>query len=620
MHSPMPILARLLLVATTALSLTGIASGQLSEADRTRLAAEAELAAENLDETRFPDLEQSKQELLRHIESVEKYFDRTTSPENRDAWLKYIDLDPLTEQIETDQPLSTIGRQAIDLRYRLVGIVPGLELTALRNLRDSVEQLIEAIRFRDKEKSKQALAKQLETLAAQIRELGDNPSSADVATVSAVLGVLDSSGQAEELAVSLRETFGQPNLAVLVGQTMVDSVVHQEISEIMPVRECILGTRMVGTAELEGTLTAVLRPSEDAARIDISLNGQIVSNNLGFNGPVRLRTKGQGDVHVTQTMNIGQNGITFDRAITQATLATDITAIEHPLRLIRNIARRRALQQKAQADRIALGRMRRRLGDQFEQQTRDATSSANPNLLAKIRPVLKRMSHEQPECQFSSTDQSILIDATFRRPDQLAAAVPRPSIEETYEAAIQIHESVFDNAMTPVLAGRTFTEDKLRELLDKLGRKLPGDGSDENGESDTSFEIDFSYRQPVVFEARDQTVRIGVRGTRFSQGGREIKESMEITGIYQPKPTDDGRTVLRRVGDVDVNFGNKRLRVSQAGIKRTIQKKFSVVFPTELLNRALLVPEDSAIKALQGRAFQPQHIAAQDGWLTITIK
>jgi hypothetical protein len=620
MNSPLSNLARFFLFVAVVFVPSGIALAQLTDADRERIAAEMDAAAEQLDGSRFPDLESSKSKLLSHVDSVERYFETSTDQENRDAWLRYIDVDPLVEQIESDQSPSAIGRQATDLRYRLIGIVPGLELTVLRDLRDSVEQLIEAIRFHNKEKSKKLLSRHLTSLAEHVRGLDDNPSSGDVALISTALGILESSGQAEELAASLRDTFGRPNVAILIGQSMVDSIIHQEISQIMPVRECILGTRIVGTAELTGTLSASLHPSVGAAKIGVSLDGQIVSNNLGFNGPVRLRTTGQGDVHVTQTMNIDDSGITFDRAITQATLETSISSIEHPLRFVRNIARRRASQQKAQADRIALGRMSRRVGTQFESQTGDAAATASPNLLAKIRPVLKRMSHDQPECQFSSTDQAILVDATFRRPDQLSAVLSPPPITEPYDAAIQIHESVFDNAMAPVLAGRTFTEDRLRELLDMLGRELPTQDASEEGDIEPSFEIDFADRQPIVFEARDQTVRIGVRGTRFAQGSREIKESMEITATYQPVTTADGTAMLRRVGNIDVDFGRERLRVSQAGIKRTIQKKFSAVFPSELLDRALIVPEDSSIKALQGRAFRPQFVDAQDGWLTITIK
>jgi hypothetical protein len=127
--------------------------------------------------------------------------------------------------------------------------------------------------------------------------------------------------------------------------------------------------------------------------------------------------------------------------------------------------------------------------------------------------------------------------------------------------------------------------------------------------------------QPIVFEARDQTIRVGVRGSRFAQGNRELKQSMEITATYEPARTGEGKMILIRKGEVEVNFpGGKRLTVSQAGLKRTIQKKFNKLFPDTLLNRALEVPASTQVDALRGRVFWPRVVDARDGWLTIAVR
>lgn len=95
---------------------------------------------------------------------------------------------------------------------------------------------------------------------------------------------------------------------------------------------------------------------------------------------------------------------------------------------------------------------------------------------------------------------------------------------------------------------------------------------------------------------------------------------MEITATYEPATTETG-TILVRKGDVNVSFpGGKRLSVSQAGLKRSIQKKFSDVFPTTLLHQPLEVPSTTQIDALRGRVFRPSLIDARDGWLSITIR
>ena len=597
------------------------ALAQLSDFDRSHLVGEIEAAANNLDVDLFPDLDASQAELLRRVESVEQFFAARTSPQNRDAWLKYLDMGPLLEQVDSGESPAAIGRESINLRYRLVGTAPGLELTVLRNLRDSVEQLIEAVRFRDGERSKESLAKQLAALAERVKELDDNPSADDSAAISTLLGVLESSGQAKRLVHSLRNTFNRPNVAILIGEPIVQTAIHQNVNQTQPVRDCILGTRIIGNASMNGVVTANLLPSVGAARVNVTLVGHIVSRSIGYNGPVRLRTVGNADVSVTRAMSVNESGIILEPAYSRAVLTTEITAIEHKLRIVRKIARKKAAEQKPKAERIAVEKIRNQVGAQFVKQTSETVAAAPPDVLADIRPVLKRLSLEEPTRHWGSTEQAVCIDSTFRRHDQLSSIVSRPPIMEPFDAAIQIHESVIDNAFAPVLAGRTLKESQLNQMLEKSGRQVPLPGNNEDGEPEPPFEIDFSRLRPIIFEAREQTIRIGVRGTRFAQGTRELKRAMEITAIYEPAKTADGVALLIRKGDVDVDFpGSKRLSVSQAGLKRTIQKKFSDVFPEAVLDRPLELPTDVAIDALRGRVFHPRLVDAKDGWLTIGVR
>ena len=85
------------------LCVPGTARGQLTESDRSRLADEIQAAAQNLDVNLFPEMETSKAAVLRRAEGVRQYFERSTTSENRDAWLAYLDIDPLVEAIESDQ-------------------------------------------------------------------------------------------------------------------------------------------------------------------------------------------------------------------------------------------------------------------------------------------------------------------------------------------------------------------------------------------------------------------------------------------------------------------------------------------------------------------------------------
>jgi hypothetical protein len=96
---------------------------------------------------------------------------------------------------------------------------------------------------------------------------------------------------------------------------------------------------------------------------------------------------------------------------------------------------------------------------------------------------------------------------------------------------------------------------------------------------------------------------------------------MEITATYHAGTLPDGTVVLMRSGDVGVDFpGRKRLTVAQAGLKATIQKKFSAIFPETLLDQPLEVPDTVQLDALRGKVFRPSLVDAKNGWLTIAVK
>ena len=612
-------LSALLLLTT----ISSPVSAQVSSGDRQRVLAAIDSAKQGIDPNRFPKIEESNQDVLESIEKIRAMMNRGTSSENRNAWLEYLDLEPLEMAIQEEQPLSKLASAAIETRHRLIGTLPGLELTRLRELRSNIENLISAIRFRDGNKSAEQLEKQLDSLAERIEKLETIPSAEDAAALSSISGLLEASNQATDIVRELQRVFGRPNFCVLIGESIVQRSVYRQVNQSRAVSDCILGTRIVGTACTTGVVTANLLPSVRAARIKVNMMGNVSTNNIGYNGPVKLRTSGYGNISASRVLNVNEAGVSFEPTVAHAALNTQINRIDHKLRLVRKIARKRAAEQKPKADRIALGKMQQQVSDEFDRQTSEGSSIKIPDISSRIGPMLKRLALREPTRLWGSTNQAIYVDALLRRSDQLASAVSRPLVPTSFEVAIQVQESLVDNAIAPMLAGRTINQSELSELLERSGRSLPKSNSqsDTPEKDEPPFEIDFARLQPVVFAARDGNVRIGIRGTRFAQGKRVLKMPMEITALYQPARTLDGKALLIRSGEVDVSFpGRKRLSISQSAIKGTIQKRFNDMFPETLLDRPIEVPATVEMEAIRGRQYRVTHIEARDGWLTIAAQ
>lgn len=610
-------LLNLLLVSLLCLSSLNSATGQLTTADREFLLKQIETASNSLDPSRLPRYEQAAQVVIERVDQLKAFLHRGADAETRDAWLDYFNLEPLIGAIRSQATPGELANEAVSVRDRLIGTTPGLEMLAVRQVREAVDKLVDSMMFRDPEQSISMLRGQLETLSEMVQQVGATPSPDEFNAISARVALFESSGQTGELVRAFRDVFGRPNVAILVGSPLVQQAIERSVVRERPVRDCILGTRLVGHAVLSGNVTASLLPSSDAAQIQLTFVGNMVSDNIGYNGPVRLKTEGNAEVTVTRGMVVDSSGIQFGPALTEADLETRVLCIDHPLALVRNIASKQAAKQKPLADKIALEKLRSQVSSQFAAETGEVSPVTPSELLDRAETMLQRLSLTRPTQSWSSTTEAIQIDSVFRGPQQLASVIHRPEVSSPYAVAVQIHESAVENAFSVMLAGRSLNERRLNEILEKTAEMKR---SEDEADSEPPFEISFSRSRPVIFECRDGRLRLGLRGTRFVQGDRVIRKAMEITAIYEPSHTDDGKVFLRRTDDVDVDFPRQRLTLGEAGLKPIIQKAFSKVFPEQVLDQPPRIGEDAKLQSLRGREFRTSSASAVDGWFSVVFQ
>lgn len=617
----------------------------LTAGHRERLLDVIAEAGASFDPARLPRLEPAKQDTAAAILRVRERFAAGTDPDNFRAWMAYLDLEPLSAAIERDAPPAELIRQSLTVRGRLVGTWPGLELSYLRDLRERLDGLVAAAQFGDADVAANLFERQLQILSDQVVRLEPIPTADRLAGLSRILEILQATGQSEPLVSTFSRTFSQPNIVAWVGDGVIREAVGRPIEQHEPVRECILGTRLQGQGQLRGSITADLVPSRGAARLAIRLTGSFESRNTGYSGPVRLRTVGRGDVSAIRTVAFSDQGVRLEPHTANASLQTQITSIEHHLRLVRKIASKRAARQKPAADRIALGRLRERIGRRFAEQT---AAISRPPVLDEAIVWLQRLDIPEPAQQWNSSEKDISVALSVSRASQLNAPLPPPTPPPGCALCVQIHETAVDNALARFLGGRTVRQKQVHRLMELIDRPVPdplsaddldladdsysADGSDSAGESDSGqeadgneppFEIDFHRVRPVIFEARDGVVRIGLRGSRFEQGTRSLDRSLEITATYRPRADENGVVSLVRDDEVRVDFPRARPRpasLTETALRGNIKRLFEDVFPPTLLDRPVRVPDDSPLESMRGREFFPRQVLTQDGWLTLAIR
>jgi len=623
---------------------TNPCAAQLSESKKSQLIVMVQQAKENLGRRPYPSPQQAGALVTDAAVAVADYLSRRTSAERAVNWLDYVDSDPLVDAIASAGSATEISNAARRLQSRLVGNIVGLEMPPLVKLRDETDALIAAVRYPDPQRSQRWVQQQLDLLAKQLETADPSGSAEDAAILSFVVQRLDQSNQVPELVSELYNAFCRPNLVVTIGGDIVQNAITRPVDRLRPVRDCILGTRIIGNGRLQGQVVGRLAPALGHVQVDLVLTGQFRSDSVGYNGPVRLPSVGQGTVMASRSLWIGESGVSLSQVTSSAALRTTITSIQHPLRIVRRIASKQIAQKKPQADQIARQRLRNQVVTDFTNQTSEAaqrigsrpnggsTLPGNSPRLDQAFVALKRLNVSPPTRLIGSTTDSVFMQATQRNGKQLAAITSPPPAFATHSFAVhgqvihrgdlslQIHESLIDNLASTVLGGRIMTGDQIDRLLGSVRNvsRSPATPESESDVQPEKFEIEFSTLRPIIFEARDQKIRLGIRGNRFSQGDRDLRSSLEITATYEPVDMG-GYKVLQRTGIVAVDFpGTGRIGFQQVAERRSIQKLFKDRFPETLLDQPIILPIMAAAPTLSGRVFRPSGIDAQNGWLTLT--
>ncbi|WP_145421503.1 hypothetical protein [Planctomycetes bacterium K23_9] len=585
----------------------------------------------NLDQ--LDAIDDAKELVKQRSDELIEYVNQNSADVNRDRWLDYLDLDPLLTLIADDESYAKIYRESIAVKHRLYGTAEGLELSRFRALRSAVDRLIPALKYSKKKAYAKLLSKKLNNDAEELEEMEPIPTLKQLTKATELLDLLSETKQTSGTKDVLRRNFGQPNVSIWVGEDVIRRVVSRPVNQTESVIDCILGTSINGKATLTGNVTADVFPMQGAVGLNVSMTGQVISRNRGYHKPVNLITSGYGDVTASRTLYISEAGISMEPTHAQAWLRTEINSINHRFRIVRRIARRKAAESKPIAERIAVEKLRRKVGESFADQVAQAGNVQIPDVMEKARPVLQRLDIPEPARMIGSTDNSVYLHSIVQRADQLAAPNAAPPIHQSYDAAIQIHETAINNTVGYLLAGRTITQQQIDQLLAQAGRAPQtsnqsvsesddkDEADDDDEEEEEPFEIDFAQSRPIIFEARDGKVRLGISGTRFAQGKRVLKKAVEIAATYVPGTTADGAVLLVREGDVEIKFpGTKRLSVSQTATKRAIEKNFQNVFPETLLHQPIVLPQTIKAEALRGQVYRPRMIDSQDGWLTVALQ
>ncbi len=579
-------------------------------APRSALADKILNAKNSLDIKQFPDADAALTKLRQKLEALSTYIRPDT--DNGQRWQKFLKWDRLMAEIEKPNPSRAVLIELLmDMRQNYLG----LENRQFREVREAISEYVAAVRVsRDADRSMQVLDRQLEVLAEKFSGEFESSDLDRLRDIEQILDLLVDARQVPSIVAECRSAFSDPNVRVLVSREFLTSKLARPVDQPNPVNETILGTRIFGQSLVQGKVVPVLMDNPRSASLRLRMMGQFSSNNVGFNRGVKIYSIGNAEVCAAENIVLGDQGVTLaDHLVSDAALDTQVTGIEHRLRIVRKLAQKQIQKKQGQANAIAQSRLKNRLQQQFHEQLVEQIAKLN-QLLGKDIPELRRIDIPKPVRKSWTSSDYLALVWKQQSGNQLAADSPCPIPVPHHGLSLQIHQSAIINALDHVLGGRKLRSEELPDLIKQFSKDLPPNIMDEaKGEP---WSMTFSELQPVAVKLESNTITFLIRTDRSQKSDQSLDQPATVIAKYE-FVIENGALQLRRSGEVDVEFVGRADRGLRAVTLRSFLKsKFDKLFREQLLDEPLQLS-----KLLPADAPNMEIVSVQSdrGWLQVTL-
>ena len=579
--------------------------------------------AKELNAATLPSVSDAQSKLASAMQRLENFLIPNQSP-NGAKWMKFLHWDQL-KVIVANPDATASDYAAIETRFRQNYV--GLEARPFTDVRDALVAMVHALRFgKNSEQTMTLLSRRLEELDQHLQEhsVADEELERSRDT-GLLLSYLWDSRQTPKLRSIIRKEYSQPNMQIVVKESLANKAIGRPVLQTNPVSEVILGTNMTGCATIDGQLECCFVPNSQNAQLQLIMSGKVSSDNVGYNRGVRIDSRGYSNVHVSRSLTLvpsASDGVRLSAGpvCIDSDFCSVIDSISHRSNLVRNIANKKVAKSKSQADTIAEGRLQKRVTDQFRQQTDQQLSQNNGNGLV----VMDRLALERPTTNGFTTDEELHLYLDHGRPYQLLAPVACPLPVPDGDIVVRVHQSVVMNYGDSILGGRIIRSEELPDLAKQILGKVPEEML--NQEDERPWSITLAPFHPIEMDLRNGQIEITVRLTRMERGDQVLDQSLTVTAVYAPNAVD-GRTELVRQGDVRIDLVGRHGRGTRGvTLQAFLKGKFDKLFREKLLDKPADEAETPAMMADIKKRFpnlpnlQLSDLKMEQGWLQAVLR
>jgi hypothetical protein len=589
----------------------------------------------------------------------------SSAPGGAKGWTDYLHLNNLTPHlaegfVETRESLAALD----EVLRRFRTNEAGLELPVFNDVAKALAKYRAYVtwatvaRTSDSRPIYERFMNELQKVLTQHKE---RPTIETNRQITKTLGQIDSLGQSPEFIDAMRQNFAHSNIYGAVSTNFVTRAPNRPIDRVTPVRDCILGTSIFGTAHTLGSVQYNVVDSADSVELAIFLQGQAHSRTRGIHKPVQVNSTGTTTYWATKHVTLNGDAFTSTPATAGAETHTRINSIQKMggkfgERLIEKIAWKRAAEQKPQAERISSSHTRERVLKEFEETVARDLAAARLRYETQLQNPLIRRGVSPEYIRMASAVKGVEIETLFATRSQLGAPGAPPAMMAGHDLAVQVHESAVNNYLPLALSAARIaqeTADKPPAVTGNVpnwlkvmkmarpslaaaasaGAEMVDEAKDRIADAvgvDPSkpevtpppfkpYSITLNAEAPASIHFDDNQVVIRVRAALLQSTDSEYK-NWDFVVVYEIRQEGD-RIKLTRVGEIEVfptGFDTewpRQLSAEETGFRSVLKKNMNA-----RANAGESFPKEIPIEPVRLSRFGVlvlRELVAEDGWLTV---
>lgn len=557
------------------------------------------------------DLYEARLALHAAVERLESRL-QAAGPE-AERWRSYLHTELLKAQLARAEPDL---RELEDIHTRFAAGYDSLGLVCFADVRRALRRYLLTARLMGDAALRKQYEAALDGLAGHLEAYAKTPTPDQAAGIARHLRWLDDTGQAPWLVAAVQRTLSHPNVFVTVSDRLVAARLSRSVDDVSPVEDCILGTRLYGTAHTRGQVRGVLVPCEEQALVDALFEGTSTTQNVGYNGPATIYSSGNTALAARKRFYLNAEGVFALPAVSTAITSTVIHQIDTGGRaVVERIAWKRAWRQKALAEAIASDHAQQRFNQRMDEQADDLVARANQGFQERFRQPLDERGLFPEYFRASTTPENVTLVLMTTGSTGLGAPTAPPELAAPADLAVRSHESSINNLAAAALSGVFLDEKRFDEITTRLlgfPQRKTEPADEEN------WAITFADEQPVTVRFAEGQLQITIRGKRYMNEGRQY-EAMNVTARYLIEKTPQGFRAVRQ-GDLDISppgfvpGAGRQLSARQIALRNALRRRFARFFEEIWEPENLVIGKDTP-HPLELRLSRWETLS---GWLVMT--